>query len=82
MKIHTLKILPKYFEAVLSGQKNFEIRRNDRHYQSGDQVCLQEYTGDTFTGRSLSFQIGYVADYMQMDNVVVFSLLPITEVAA
>lgn len=31
--IHELKILPEYFEAVVSGNKRFEIRKNDRNYK-------------------------------------------------
>ena len=27
MKKHNLKILPQYFEAVINGCKNFEIRK-------------------------------------------------------
>lgn len=29
---HELKIYPKYFDAILSGEKTFEIRRNDRGF--------------------------------------------------
>lgn len=31
-KIHKLKILLEYFEAIVSGKKRFEIRKNDRNY--------------------------------------------------
>ena len=38
---HELKTLPSYFEAVLSGDKTFEIRDNsDRGFQRGDIVDL------------------------------------------
>ena len=38
MKIHELKIKEDYADAVLSGDKNFEIRYNDRAYQKGDRI--------------------------------------------
>ena len=38
MKIHELKTLPEYFDAVFMGKKNFEIRKNDRDYKVGDYV--------------------------------------------
>ena len=38
---HHLKLNHNYADAVLSGQKNFEIRYNDRGYQRGDKVAFQ-----------------------------------------
>lgn len=35
MKKHELKILPQYFQAVWSGIKTFELRKDDRDYQLG-----------------------------------------------
>ena len=35
---HHIKLNHNYADAVLSGQKNFEIRYNDRGYQRGDKV--------------------------------------------
>ena len=61
MKIHELKTLPEYFDAVFMGKKNFEIRQNDRDYKIGDYVELQEYDlNKGFTGRKLSRQITYI----------------------
>lgn len=33
---HELKIKEKYLDRILSGEKTFEVRKNDRDYQSGD----------------------------------------------
>jgi len=30
--VHELKIAPIYFEAVISGKKAFEVRKDDRNY--------------------------------------------------
>lgn len=75
---HELKILPAYFEAVLSGEKTFEIRNNsDRGFQKGDIVTLIECTNGsmiTATGRQVTRQISYVTNYGQTDGMVVFGM--------
>ena len=43
MKTHGLKTLPVYFDAVDSGAKTFEIRNNDRDFQTGDWLELREF---------------------------------------
>lgn len=42
-KTHHLKALPVYFDAVLRGDKPFEIRKNDRGFQTGDMIVLEEF---------------------------------------
>ena len=37
---HEIKLLESYCDAVLSGEKNFEVRKNDRGYQKGDHVSF------------------------------------------
>lgn len=85
---HELKIWPQYFERVKDGTKTFEVRVNDRGFQSGDEVSLREYvhedqryTEDSrigYTGRKLEFKIGYI--YPIDSERVVFSLLPVEDV--
>ncbi len=77
-KQHVLKISPKYFSRVIDGSKNFEIRKNDRDYQTGDKVILMEQQGFLPpTGASATAKIGYVTDFEQQEGFVVFSLLDI-----
>ena len=38
MTTHTLKILKTFADAVLTGEKTFEVRENDRGFQKGDRV--------------------------------------------
>jgi hypothetical protein len=76
MQTHDIKILPEYFEPVLEGIKTFEIRKNDRNYQIGDQVNLHEYSTKTqaYTGRVAHRTISYITDFMQKPGFVVFGI--------
>lgn len=49
--IHDLKILPEWFNAVVSGVKTFEIRKDDRNYNPRDVLLLREWDGKKYTGR-------------------------------
>lgn len=59
---HSLKILPEYFNVVVSGDKTFEIRKNDRDFQVGDKLILKEYENDKYTGRIIKKEITYILD--------------------
>lgn len=37
-KTHELKIKPNYYISVMSGVKNFELRKFDRDYEVGDLI--------------------------------------------
>ena len=41
MTEHKLKCWPVYFDAIERGEKNFEVRRDDRGFQKGDIIELQ-----------------------------------------
>ena len=62
VKIHELKIHPRYFKDVMLGIKKFEIRLNDRNYQERDILFLNEYDPETkkHTGNSVKRRITYV----------------------
>lgn len=72
--IHELKILPEYFEAVVSGDKRFEIRKNDRNYKKGDILRLNEYQDGQYTGDVHVAEITYITDYAQQDGYVVLGI--------
>ena len=82
---HELKTLPEYFERILSGEKNFEVRKNDRGFQKGDRVVLKEYEASKittldrhkYTGREIYADIGFVLSEYQKQGYVTFSLLNI-----
>lgn len=63
--IHAIKIQPQYFDDVISGKKQFEIRLNDREYQEGDYLALNEWEqtssiGGHYTGRSCLVRADYI----------------------
>ncbi|NUK29499.1 DUF3850 domain-containing protein [Parageobacillus sp. VR-IP] len=76
---HLLKIWPEYFEAVRSGKKTFEIRKNDRGFQVNDLLLLQEYNPKTqeYTGRELLVEVTYITDFGQPKNQVVISIVKV-----
>lgn len=57
---HELKILPKYFEDVMTGKKNFEIRKNDRDFKVGDYLLLKEWERGKYTGRQIKKRVQYI----------------------
>lgn len=44
MRTHTIKILEDFADAIESGNKTFEIRKNDRGYQKDDFVVFNVLT--------------------------------------
>lgn len=59
---HELKIWPEFFQPVLSGEKSFEIRENDRGYKVGDRLWLREWEGQTngYSGQSCKVDVTYI----------------------
>jgi len=62
---HRLKTWPEYFHEVVAGTKRFEIRPNDRNFQVGDSLILEEFDprgsveGD-YTGRTCTVRVTYI----------------------
>ena len=50
---HELKCWPRYYEAILWNHRTFELRKNDRSFQTGDTLRLREWDPETkeYTGR-------------------------------
>lgn len=59
---HALKTWPEYYKAVESGQKNFEVRRNDRPFKVGDTLLLQEWDNkkEEYTDKELRKGVTYI----------------------
>ena len=65
MATHKLKIWPPYFEAVASGAKPFEIRKDDRGFKAGDVLVLREWeesltSGNRYTRREVRATVTYL----------------------
>ena len=75
--VHELKTWPQYYQAIVSGNKTFEVRKNDRHFEVGDLLILKEYNPTTgeYTGKQVTKEITYILpggsqSGIQMDHVV------------
>lgn len=62
MTTHRLKTWPEYFQAVRSGAKTFEARKDDRGFQVGDTLAMDEWDPGTgqFTGAQEVRVVTYV----------------------
>lgn len=60
-KLHRLKILSHFYDAVMAGYKTFEVRFNDRDFRVGDFLLLCEYhPEDDNYGREMMKQVTYI----------------------
>jgi len=76
---HELKTWPKQFGAVLGGSKKHEVRVNDRNFQEGDELLLQEWDPEKqrYTGRHILAAVSYMTRGGQFglpENLCVMSL--------
>lgn len=96
MAKHELKTWPDFYDAVERGDKVFEVRKNDRFFQKGDEVVLVKWPerhGDPMRQENiliwcgaprLRFRIGDILQGGQFGiepGYCVFSLLPLIEAA-
>lgn len=76
---HELKILPKYFHDVVTLNKRFELRKNDRNFQLYDYVDLREFNPETklYTGNWCHCKVTYILDSQEfklLGNYVILSI--------
>lgn len=69
MRVHELKTWPPCFRAILEGRKTFEVRKNDRAFDEGDEMWLREFDpgrtstlcrDGSYTGREIRASVTYV----------------------
>ena len=71
--IHKLKTWPQFFDAVACGVKGFELRKDDRGFEVGDVLLLQEfdpYKGEGgYSGREVSRLVLYKLDAASFSGI-------------
>lgn len=81
--IHKIKLQEEFADAVLSGDKCFEVRYNDRGYQKGDYVKFKVMDGNFEVLHPLNertFEITYVINGWGLkDDYVVFGIREVRE---
>jgi hypothetical protein len=75
--IHHIKCHPTTYHHTVRGEKNFEVRFNDRDYRCGDEVVMHEWDpglaakdgreAGGYTGREVRGTISYVLDSTKDD---------------
>lgn len=77
--IHNLKIHPEHFIPVMEGKKLAELRLNDRNYQAGDYLHLQEFYKGNYTEECCIAEVIHVADVGAYLNGYVLLSIKIAE---
>jgi hypothetical protein len=61
MTLHRLKCWPKYFKEIVAGDKRFDLRKDDRAFEVGDELILEEWTPvGGYTGNVEPYTISYI----------------------
>ena len=73
--LHELKILPEDYEEVKAGNKNFELRKNDRDYMVHDTIRLRAWDGRYLDkaplDRTIKYMLTNCPEYGLMDGYVI-----------
>lgn len=70
-KTHELKCWPEFFNLILRAKKKFDVRLNDRDFQTGDEIRFREWNPDSaeYTGRSVLARIDYIMDALDFQRL-------------
>lgn len=69
--VHEWTVSSEDFDAITSGKKKFEIRKQDRDFTVGDLLILREGQQGAGTGDRYYVRITYITDVGQPDGQVV-----------
>lgn len=80
-RVHELKVWPEFFQALHTGEKTFELRKDDRGYQAGDVLHLREWNprSETYSGREQRRLVTYLisGNWGLEKDVVCMALAPL-----
>lgn len=80
MATHKLKIWSEYLNLILKGEKQFEVRKNDRNFKVGDSLILQEWNPATgeYTGSHIHRTVTYILKqgnpFIELGEFVIMSI--------
>lgn len=64
--LHVLKIKDHFYDAIIKGDKTFEVRLNDRGFQKNDEIRFTDEIGSI--DRDGLFEVTYVHNGLGMRN--------------
>lgn len=68
---HRLKTLSKYFNVVCDGKKTFEVRKDDRGFQVGDTLVLEQYENGQYQYANCEVKITYILGRNEAERMFV-----------
>ncbi|MDY6796988.1 MAG: DUF3850 domain-containing protein [Actinomycetota bacterium] len=81
MTTHEKNVLDDYFQEMVEGRKQFEIRLRQENIRIGDQLLLREITSDgAYTGREIKARIKYMLPVSRVEKLYGMSPLSQLEV--
>lgn len=59
---HDLKVWPEFYAQLASGEKTFELRKDDRGFRAGDVLLLREWNPrmEAYTGNLMRRRVTYL----------------------
>jgi ribosomal protein L37AE/L43A len=61
-RVHDLKVWPDFYARLATGEKTFELRKDDRGYRAGDWLRLREWSSHGgYSGREMTREVTYLA---------------------
>lgn len=88
---HELKVWPEFYRVIASGEKTFEVRKDDRGFRAGDVLWLREWrrlrivdgkAEGEYTGRELRRTVTYLLSGFGLERGFVCMALSVVSAEA